>query len=130
MILLDTHVVAWLALDSSRISHKARNAISGQRESGNGLAICDMSLLELGVLARKGRIQLDISIESFLREVESRFVVLPLSGRACARALDLPSSYPRDPADRVIGATAMVEGLTLVTADRAIQKSGLVRTIW
>ena len=130
VILLDTHVVAWLALDSSLISHKARIAIGQARETGNGLAICDVSLIELAVLAKKGRIRLDISTESFLLEVETRFVVLPISGRACARALDLPSSYPRDSADRLIGATALVEGLTLVTADRAIRKSGLVRTVW
>ena len=48
-------------------------------------------------------------------------------GRACARAL--PATYPKDPADRV-GATALVEGLSLITADREIRRSRAVRTIW
>jgi len=89
-----------------------------------------MSLLELMMLSGKGRVSLSVSIESFLGEVETRFVVLPITARACVRALSLPSSYPKDPADRIIGATALVEGLALVTADRAIRRAGVVRTIW
>jgi len=130
VILVDTHVVAWLAFDQDRISRKARAAIDGARKSANGLAICDITLLELAILVSKGRIRLDISLESFLREVESRFVVLPLSGRACAHAMGLPAVYPKDPADRIIGATALVEGLPLLTADRAIRGSKTVETIW
>jgi PIN domain nuclease of toxin-antitoxin system len=57
-------------------------------------------------------------------------VVLPISGRACVRALGLPAAYPKDPADRIIGGTALVEGLSLLTADRAIRRSRALRTIW
>lgn len=130
MILVDTHVVAWLAFDQDQISRKARTAIDGARKDADGLAISDITLLELATLASKGRIRLDISLESFLQEVESRFVVLPISGRACARAMGLPATYPKDPADRIIGATALVEGLSLVTADREIRRSRAVQTIW
>jgi PIN domain nuclease of toxin-antitoxin system len=94
------------------------------------LAICDITLLELATLATKGRICLDISLESFLQEVEARFVVLPISGRACVRAIGLPAAYPKDPADRIIGATALVEGLSLLTADREIRRSKALQTIW
>ena len=89
-----------------------------------------MSLLELTMLAEKKRIALSISLESFLSEMETRFVVLPITARACVRALSLPSDYPKDPADRIIGATALVEGLPLITADREIRWAGVVRTIW
>jgi PIN domain nuclease of toxin-antitoxin system len=65
-----------------------------------------------------------------LQEIEARFVVLPISSRACARTLQLPSSYPKDPADRLIGATALVEGLSLVTADSEIHLSKALATIW
>jgi PIN domain nuclease of toxin-antitoxin system len=130
MILVDTHVVVWLAFDHDRISKKARAAIDGARQNGEGLAICDITLLELATLFRKGRIRLEIGLESFLEEVEARFVVLPISGRACARALGLPAEYPKDPADRMIGATALVEGLSLLTADREIRQAQAVRTIW
>jgi PIN domain nuclease of toxin-antitoxin system len=130
VILVDTHIVAWLAFDRAKISRTAKNAIDDARQGANGLAISDISLLELATLANKGRIRLAISLESFLEEVESRFVVLPISGRACARAMGLPAIYPRDPADRIIGATALVEGLSLLTADREIRRAKAVPTIW
>jgi PIN domain nuclease of toxin-antitoxin system len=130
VILADTHVVVWLAFAQKQISTRAKAAIDDARKNADGLAICDISLLELATLASKGRIRLDVSLESFLQEVESRFIVLPISGRACARAMGLPASYPNDPADRIIGATALVEGLSLLTADRAIRRARLVHTIW
>ena len=130
MILVDTHVVVWLAFDQDQISRKARTAIDDARRNADGLAISDITLMELATLASKGRVRLDISLESFLQEVETRFVVLPITGRACARAIGLPASYPRDPADRIIGATALVEGLSLLTADRDIRRSRALRTIW
>jgi PIN domain nuclease of toxin-antitoxin system len=130
VILVDTHVVVWLVLDAERVSAKARSAISEARKSANGLAISGISLLELATLASKGRIQLNTSLESFLQEIESRFIVLPISGRVCARAMALPATYPKDPADRIIGATALVEGLSLVTADREIRRSRALQTIW
>lgn len=130
MILVDTHVVVWLAFDQDQISRKARTAIDEARRNADGLAISDITLLELAALVSRGRIRLDISLESFLQEVESRFVVLPMSGRACARAMGFPAAYPKDPADRVIGATALVEGLSLLTADREIRRSRAVHTIW
>jgi PIN domain nuclease of toxin-antitoxin system len=130
VILVDTHVVVWLAFDQNQLSKKARAAIDDARKNGDGLAISDITLLELATLVRKGRVRLDISLESFLQEIEARFIVLPISGRACARIMELPRAYPKDPADRIIGATALVEGLALITADREIIRSKVVHTIW
>jgi PIN domain nuclease of toxin-antitoxin system len=130
VILLDTHVVVWLAFDQSQLSRNAKAAINDARQNGDGLAISDITLLELTTLSCKARIRLDISLESFLREIEARFIVLPISGRACVCALALPATYPKDPADRIIGATAIVEGLSLLTADREIRRSRDLRTIW
>jgi len=130
VILVDTHVVVWLAFNQDQISKKARVAIDDARKNADGLAISDITLLELAMLASQGRIRLNISLESFLQEVESRFVVLPITGRACARAIGFPATYPKDPVDRIIGATALVEGLSLLTADREIRRSRAVQTIW
>lgn len=130
MILVDTHVVLWLLSDPDRLSKDAKAAIEDARRGEDGLAVCGVTLLEIATACGKGRISLAMSLESFLRDVEERFVVLPITGRACARTLALPADYPKDPADRVIGATALVEGLALVTADREIRRARAVRTIW
>ena len=130
MILLDTHVVLWVTSDPSRLSAKAKATIEETRKIGESLAICDITLLELATLASKRRIDLTISLESLLRELEQRFTVLPISSRACARTIEFPAKYPKDPADRIIAATALVEGLTLLTADREIRRSKVVPTIW
>ena len=130
MILVDTHIVVWLAFAPQKISKKAKQAIADARKNADGLAISDITLLELATLVNKGRIRLEISVESFRQEVESRFVVLTMNGRVCARAIAIPATYPKDPADRIIGATALVEGLSLLTADREIRRSGVVQTIW
>ena len=130
MILLDTHVVIWLALEPGRISKRARAAIQETRQRGEGLAISDITLLEIAKIENKCRIKLNASLEAFLAEIEARFIVLPITGRICVRALALPAAYPRDPADRVIGATALVEGLPLITADDGIRRSKTLKTIW
>ncbi len=130
MILLDTHIVVWLAFSPDLLSTHAKAGIDKARKEGNGLAISDISLLELAMLVNKGRIDLRVPLESFLTEIEARFVVLPITGAACARLSQLPASYPKDPADRLIGATAQAAGMELITADAAIRRSKAVRTIW
>lgn len=130
LILADTHIVVWLAFDQAKLSRTARTTIDRARKNSDGLAISAITLLELAALVGKSRIHLGISLESFLQEVETRFAVLPISSRACARTTTLPAAYPKDPADRIIGATALVEGLALLTADREIRRSKAVQTIW
>jgi PIN domain nuclease of toxin-antitoxin system len=130
LILVDTHIVLWLALEPERISKRVQAVIDEARGNGAGLAISAMTLVEIATLFGKRRFHLAVSLESFLDEVERRFVVLPINARTCARMLSLPAGYPKDPADRVIGATALVEGMSLVTADREIRRAKVVGTIW
>jgi PIN domain nuclease of toxin-antitoxin system len=130
VILLDTHVVVWIALAPRRLSKKAVAAIDQARKQGGGLAISDMTLFELTHLAARRRIRVDISVESFLEEVESRLVIKPVNAHIAALSVQLPDTYPNDPMDRLIGATALVEGLALVTADEHIRRSKVVTTIW
>ncbi len=130
MILLDTHVVIWIAMNPAKISKNARTALDRARVDDSGIAISDMTLLELAKLSSMGRVGFNSSLEAFLAEVERRFVVLPMNGRICSQAYSLPAAYPKDPADRIIGATALAEGVPLVTADRQIRNSRALPTIW
>src|SRR6266576_7369052 len=113
MALVDTHVVPWLALEPGRISKRARAVIEQARQRGHGLAISDITLLEIATADSKGRITLNSSLETFLSEIEARFVVLPITSKVCVRAIGLPANFPKDPADRLIAATAIVEGSPL-----------------
>jgi len=131
VILVDTHVVIWLAGDPRRLSRKAVAAIEqARRDEGGGLAIAASTLFELAYLVVRKRINVTLPVESFLEDIASRFVVIPLNARIAARAVQLPSRYPNDPMDRIIGATALVEGLELITADENIRRSKLLPTIW
>jgi len=68
--------------------------------------------------------------ETVLAEVESRFVMLPITRNIALQAFNLPESYPKDLADRIIGATALIEDVPLITADAEIRRSRAVPTIW
>ena len=129
MILLDTHVVIWLAFEPDKLSKRAKEVIRAARRQG-GLAIAAITLLELAWLAEKGRVETTLSVESFVRRCASKMTVLPITPEIAARAVSFPESYPKDPQDRLIGATALAEGIELVSHDGLIRKSGIVSVIW
>ena len=130
LILLDTHVVIWLAQDYRRISAAARAAVAEARKRNRGLAISDITLLEIVRLANYGRINLIPDEETVLSQIETQFIVLPITVSIAMQAYDLPARYPNDPVDRIIGATALIEDIPLITADREIRKSRAIPAIW
>jgi len=129
VILLDTHVVIWLAGEPDKLSQRAKESIGAARVA-DGLAIAAITLLELAWLAENGRVETKLSIESFVRQCSSKMTVLPITPEIAARAVSFTDPFPKDPQDRLIGATALVEGIQLVTHDRMIKKSGMVPVIW
>jgi PIN domain nuclease of toxin-antitoxin system len=129
VILLDTHVLLWMASDPKRLSVRAREAIRQARQN-TGVAVATITLWELAWLVQHGRIQVLSSVESFVRETVSRVILRPLTPEIAAVAVRLPVGYPKDPADRLIGSTAIVEGMPLVTADQQIRRTKAVETIW
>jgi len=129
VILLDTHVLVWMASDPKRLSPKARDAIRNARQH-TGVAIATITLWELAWLAHSGRIQVLSSIETFVRDTVARVILKPMTPEITAVAARLPTGYPKDPADRVIGSTAIVEGIPLITADQQIRRSKAVEIIW
>lgn len=130
LILLDTHVVIWLAQDYQRISSKAQAAIREARKEESGIAVSCITLVEIARLANRGRIELTPDADTVLAEIESHFVVLPITRNIALQAFQLPELYPKDSADRIIGATALTEDIPLLTADDAIQRSRAVPVIW
>jgi PIN domain nuclease of toxin-antitoxin system len=129
VILLDSHVLIWAVADSKRLSKAATSAIRRARR-GDGLAVSAITAYEVAWQIASGRIQgygtVETSVLRFLEGVTMR----PITPEIAALAAQFPEDYPRDPADRLIGATARAEGLTLVTRDDRIRRSPLLRTVW
>ena len=129
MIVLDTHVLVWAVAEPKQLSRAAATAIRRARDQ-DGVAIAAMTLWELAALVAKGRIQAQGTVESSVRLLIEGVIVRPLTPEIAALATQFPDDYPRDPADRLIGATARAEGLILVTRDEAIRRCPLLKTVW
>ena len=131
MILLDTHVLVWMVSNSSRLSRSATRELRKAEQNGE-LAIASITLWELALLYQGGRLRTSGSIESSIRMIleKSRVQVIEISPEIAALTAAFPDSYPKDPADRLIGATARAHGFTVITQDERILSSPLVRSIW
>jgi PIN domain nuclease of toxin-antitoxin system len=129
LIILDTHVLLWAVADSRKLSRAAESAIRRSRRR-DGLAISSITLWELAFLVAQGRIRGYGTVETSLNTLIEGVTVKPLTPEIAALATQFPNDYPRDPADRLIGATARAEGLALVTRDENIRRSPLLKTIW
>ncbi len=129
MILLDTCVVAWMASEPEKLSRPASEAIRNASSTG-GIAIAAITLWELAQLMTAGRLRITGAVDAFVEEIAGRMVVIPISPKIAVLETRFSTPYPRDPSDRLIGATAIAEGIALVTKDREIRNSGQVRTIW
>jgi PIN domain nuclease of toxin-antitoxin system len=129
VILLDTHVLAWAATDSELLSRAAASAIRRARRGG-GVAVAAITVWELALLLSQGKLQIYGNIEASLRVLLEPVTVRPITSEIAVLAAQFPDDYPRDPADRLIGATARAEGLTLITRDQRIRNSPLIKTLW
>lgn len=125
MILLDTHILIRLLLDPQSLKPSTRKAITEARKDGP-LALSAISLWEIAWLVRNGRVSTSGTVETFVRKCASFVQVLPITPEIAVRSVGFPESYPKDPQDRIIGATALSEGIRLLTYDKLIAKSGLV----
>jgi PIN domain nuclease of toxin-antitoxin system len=131
LILLDTHVLAWLVSQPERLSRPAASAIRRARAS-DGLSIADVTVWELALLFARGKLRSLGTVENTIRNllIRSAVQVKPITPEIAALATQFPNDYPHDPVDRLIGATARAEGLALVTRDESIRRCPLLKTIW
>ncbi len=131
MILLDTQVLLWMISSPGKLSQAAvREIRKAQREGG--CAIASISLWELALLFAQGRLRASGTMEASIREIVDKAAVsvLDITSEIAGLAMAFPEPYPKDPGDRLIGATARALGIKLITQDEKILASPLVHTIW
>ncbi len=130
-LLLDTHAWFWAASHPDLLSRPAAEALA---DPSNELGLSAITVWELLVLARKGRIDLGADRHGWVRKhiVESPIpkTTFPVSLAIAARSEQLPGYENPDPADRFLAATALEHDLVLVTADRSLREYGPLRTLW
>jgi PIN domain nuclease of toxin-antitoxin system len=129
VILLDTHALLWWALDPDQLSESAARVLNEMEQRG-GFA-SSISIWEIGIKAKRGKLELGISIDEFARRVERTAAVqlVPVDTTTWLRSLALPWEH-RDPADRVIVATALLNDVPILTKDELIREFDGVRCIW
>ncbi len=131
MITADTHIIIWDALKPELLSRKAKDALRSANET-EGILFCEISLWEIAMLIRRKRIEIDISYLEFINLLKSsnNYVFKGISPEIAELSVDLPEGINQDPADRIICATAILTNSKLITADKNLRKSKLVKTIW
>ncbi len=132
--LLDTHAWLWGVLGEAKLGPRARRAVASAAERTQ-IGLAAISLKEAAWLLAHHRIVLSTPAggwPDWLRDAASApgLEVLPLTVEVAIASEQLPASFPKDPADRLIVATARLHGLTLITADDALRAQAHVPTLW
>jgi PIN domain nuclease of toxin-antitoxin system len=127
-VLLDTHVAHWWSAEPHRLSQAAAQAV----EQADELAVAAITWFELAWLADHERIRLTIPLRSWLQQLARHLRTVGITTAVAATAVSLPSSFPGDPADRLIYATAVESGWRLVTKDKRLRSHRHPRplTVW
>lgn len=116
-ILLDTHVIQWWSAEPKRLSTAAVEALSTADE----LAVAAISWFELAWLATNERILVSIPIRSWLEQLASQVRTIGITPAIAETAVSLPGTFPGDPVDRLIFASAVEQGWRLVTKDKRLR---------
>jgi len=119
VIILDTHVLVWLAEDNPRMGRRAV-ALADGALLDDALAVTSISFWEVAMLAQKGRLELGRTASELRRRtLEQGVREIPIDGDIGIKAAQL-EAFHGDPADRLIVASAIAAEATLMTADDAI----------
>lgn len=131
MIVLDTHAWLWWISNPELLSAAARKTLDRAMANGE-IRISSISAWEVAILVKKGRLELTIPAEDWIARSEAlRFLrFVPVDNRIALKSANLPGQLHDDPADRIIIATTISLGATLITKDEKIRKYQHVRTVW
>ncbi|MDE0498525.1 MAG: PIN domain-containing protein [Acidimicrobiaceae bacterium] len=127
-LVMDTHIVQWWSAEPDRLSPAAAGAL----EAADQLAVAAVTWYELAWQAAHGRITVSQPIPGWLGALAKAVRTVALTPAIAAAAAALPESFPSDPADRMIYATAIESGWQLVTKDGRMRQHQHTHpvTIW
>jgi PIN domain nuclease of toxin-antitoxin system len=130
MILLDTHAWWWSLTEPENLSKIAIKTI--RQTKSDQRMIASISIWEFAMMAAKKKIRLKISVAKWLSQAlqETGLGVIEISPQIAIDACNLPGNFHKDPADRLIVATARVNNLRLVTKDEKMLDYPYVDAIW
>lgn len=128
-LLLDTHVALWLDSGNDRLRHSTRALIDNCWQNGGTIFLSSVTVWEIALLVDTGRIELDSPVDAWIDRFLNRPGIegVPLAHRAAARSYQLHHLEHRDPADRLLIATAIDLRCPLVTYDERITQFGKKR---
>ncbi|MCQ0034661.1 MULTISPECIES: type II toxin-antitoxin system VapC family toxin [Burkholderia] len=131
MIVLDTHALVWWVTDDPALSTKAKAAIKRELNGGE-ILVSAISAWEIAMLVEREKLVLSMDVGSWLAAVQAIEVVrlVPVDPEIAVKSVELPGEFHKDPADRMIVATARKFAVPLVTKDEKIRAYAHVKTIW
>lgn len=130
-VLLDTHAWIWWLTGQKDLAVAKRTQLDRLAEAGAPPFLAAISLWEAQMLYRKDRLQLQTDFPVWLSQASDPSVVrlLPLDTMVVLTLDELPDRFHSDLADRIIVATAKAHGLPLMTEDKSIRKSRVVKVV-
>jgi PIN domain nuclease of toxin-antitoxin system len=128
MIVIDTHTWLWWVNGGAALSERAGRAI----DRADTIGVATISATEVATLVRRGKIALDNGARPWVAQALAveRVAEIPLTAEIAVEAGSFGDDFVGDPADRIIYATAIVTGSTLVTRDRFLRRYDPTRTVW
>jgi PIN domain nuclease of toxin-antitoxin system len=131
VIVLDTHVWVWWVSGSVALPDRVTSRLE-QGMQDRSIRVSSISVWEVARLVARGRLELTMNVDDWVARSESLpfLEFVPLDNRTAIRSTQLPGELHRDPADRIIVATARALGATLVTKDDKLRRYPHVETLW
>ena len=125
-LLLDTHTWIWLRAGETGNFKSSSLALISEASGRSALRVSIISVWEVAMLVSKRRLQLGSPLRDWVRRALAApgLLLSDLTPDIAVEACNLPGNPGRDPADRIIIATARLTGATLFTKDRSILKYG------
>jgi len=132
MITFDTHTFIWWVSNPEKLSDKAIKTIDKELKREGEILVSSISVWEIYMLVKKGRLKLIMDVDVWLEKIEKlgplQFV--PVDNKIAAKSVMLPEPLHKDPADRIIIATSLIYGASLITSDKKILDYSHTKSIW